>query len=109
MITPDTPAGTPAESQTQYIQRLAADINNYNQIAFFCGMATAGTAMPSVQLILGNQHRTTIYLNVATLLPALSAEGKRLQESLQMRDIDTDELLQEVGNSLSILTKQKGG
>lgn len=108
MITPDTDSATPAESQTQYIQRLAADINSFNQIAYFCGMATAGQGLPTVQLVLGDSRRTTTFMNVAVILPALSAEGKRLTETLQARGIDTDELLQEVGKSLSIATKQIG-
>lgn len=109
MITPDTDSATPAESQTQYIQRLAADINSFNQIAYFCGMATAGQGLPTVQLILGDQRRTTTFMNVAVILPALSAEGKRLMDSLQAREIDTNELMQDVGRSLSLATKQIGG
>jgi len=109
MITPDTSSATPAETQTQYIQRLAADINSFNQIAYFCGMATAGQGLPTVQLVLGDQRRTTTFMNVAVILPALSAEGKRLMESLQAREIDTDELMQDVGKSISLATKQTGG
>lgn len=113
MTTPDNSAtdakeNTP-ETQAQYVQRLARDINEYNQIALFCGMATIGHQVPTVQLTLGNQHRTVLFLSAAAVLPALSAHGKRLQESLIAREIDTDELLRDVSKSLQILTKQTGG
>lgn len=97
------------QTRAQYVQQLAKDINEYNQVAMFCGMATLGHQVPTVQLMLGNQHRTTLFLSAARLLPALSEHGKRLQDSLTARDIDTDELLRDVSNSLQILTKQTGG
>lgn len=97
------------ETHAQYIQRLANDINEYRQIAAFCGMATMGDVVPTVQLMLNNRQRTIIFLNAALLLPALAEHGKRLQASLAEREIDTDELLMEVSNSLQILTKQSGG
>jgi len=109
MITPDPTSDTPVETQNQYFQRLAADMNTFNQVAMFCGMATANSTTPAVQLTLGNMHRTTIMLNSLTILPALSAEGKRLMDSLQARGIDTDELMRDVSKSLTILTTQKGG
>lgn len=108
MTTDETPADVQPKTMAQEIQQLAADINTFNQLALFCGMTTAGSAVPGVQLVLLNRQRTTLFLGAGFLLPALTALAKQIGQRLEAAGIDVEQLLEEVNKSLEILTRQTG-